>query len=98
MSRYSCPELPVWVSPQAVVGVASALPVPPGAADKSQALLISLLFYPWVLGRRGLRAETGAPTTPHPAPARPWVPPAGPYLAMGAFLEGFRNRGIRNYR
>lgn len=61
MSRYSCPELPVWVSPQAVVAVASALPVPPGAADKSQALLISLLFYPWVLWEEGLRAEMGSP-------------------------------------
>lgn len=89
MSRYSCPELPVSVSPQAVVAVASALPVPPGAADKSQALLISLLFYPWVLGRRGLRAETGSPYHPTPSSSKTLGATCWPLPGNGGLFRGF---------
>lgn len=83
------------MSSRAVVGVAPALSVPPGVADKRQALLINLLFCPWVLMGGGAESRDGEPLPPHPQLLhdpwlrKPWVPPAGPYLSMGAFLEEF---------
>lgn len=87
MSRYSCPELGLGE------GLAPALPAPPGAADKSWALPISLGFYLWVL--TGVENRDGESLAPHPQLlhnswlGKPWVPPSGPYLAIGAFLEEF---------
>lgn len=93
MSRYSCPELPaLGVTTGSGGGAALALPVPPGAADKSQALLISLLFSPWVLTRAESSDEESLPLCPPSSymahgSKKPWVPPAGPYL--GEVLEEF---------
>lgn len=87
MSRYSCPELRLGE------GLAPALPVPSGAADKSWALPISLVFYLWVL--TGVENRDGESLPPYPQLlhdpwlGKPGVPPAGPYLAIGAFLEEF---------
>lgn len=54
---------------------------------------IGLVFYLWVL--TGVENRDGESLPPHPQLLydpwlrEPWVPPAGPYLTMGAFLEEF---------
>jgi hypothetical protein len=64
-----------------------------GLLIKSRALPISLVFYLWLL--TGVENRDGELIPPHPQLLhdprlrKPWVPPAGPCLVMGAFLEEF---------